>query len=249
MSGNQNQYIAESNNVKRVAGLFDTDKSKHQAGSVYNPNGLSPTLTSMDNGGHKQPYILVREATKKGYTEAMEGDSINVSYPNSVTKRGRVGKEVSQTILTSPNMATVIESPKPICLNNLYKQPSVQDRIYDSEGIATAVTASQFRPSIAERKMFNLYNQKEIKDIAPTQTAACGITTSSAAVLISEDGNHFMKIRKLTPLECWRLMGFDDDDFYNAKSVGISDTQLYRQAGNSIVVNVLESIFQKLLKQ
>ena len=249
MSGNQNQYIAESNNVKRVAGLFDTDKSKHQAGSVYNPNGLSPTLTSMDNGGHKQPYILVREATKKGYTEAMEGDSINVSYPNSVTKRGRVGKEVSQTILTSPTMATVIESPKPICLNNLYKQPSVQDRIYDSEGIATAVTASQFRPSIAERKMFNLYNQKEIKDIAPTQTAACGITTSSAAVLISEDGNHFMKIRKLTPLECWRLMGFDDDDFYNAKSVGISDTQLYRQAGNSIVVNVLESIFQKLLKQ
>lgn len=249
MSGNQNQYIAESNNVERVTGLFDTEKSKHQAGSIYNPNGLSPTLTSMDNGGHKKPYILVREATKKGYTEAMEGDSINVSYPNSVTKRGRVGKEVSQTILTSPNMATVIESPKPICLNNLYKQPSVQDRIYDSEGIATAVTASQFRPSIAERKMFNLYNQKEIKDIAPTQTAACGITTSSAAVLISEDGNHFMKIRKLTPLECWRLMGFDDDDFYKAKSVGISDTQLYRQAGNSIVVNVLEAIFQKLLKQ
>ena len=39
------------------------------------------------------------------------------------------------------------------------------------------------------------------------------------------------------------------DDFYKAKSVGISDTQLYRQAGNSIVVNVLEAIFQKLLKQ
>ena len=65
MSGNQNQYIAESNNVERVAGLFDTEKTKHQAGSVYNPNGLSPTLTTMDNGGHKQPYILVREATKK----------------------------------------------------------------------------------------------------------------------------------------------------------------------------------------
>ena len=62
----------------------------------------------MDKGGHKQPYILVREATKKGYTEAMEGDSINVSYPNSTTKRGRVGKEVSQTILTSSSMATVI---------------------------------------------------------------------------------------------------------------------------------------------
>lgn len=248
MSGNQNQYIAESNNVERVAGLFDTEKSKHQAGSVYNPNGISPTLTTMDNGGHKQPYILVREGTKKGYAEAREGDSINYSYPNSTTKRGRVGKEVSQTILTSPSMATVIETPKPICLNNQKKQPSLQDRIYDTEGIATAVTASQFRPSIAERKMFNPYNQKEIKDIAPTQTTTCGITSSSAAVLISEDGNHFMKIRKLTPLECWRLMGFEDADFHKAKSVGISDTQLYRQAGNSIVVNVLESIFKNLLK-
>ena len=50
-----------------------------------------------------------------------------------------------------------------------------------------------------------------------------------------------MRIRKLTPLECWQLMGFDDD-FYKAKNAGISDTQLYRQAGNSIVVNVLEKI-------
>lgn len=246
MSGNQNQYIAESKNVERVGGLFDKDRTKHQAGSIYSSNGLSPTLTSMDKGGHKQPYILVREATKKGYAEAMEGDSINVSYPNSITKRGRVGKEVSQTLLTSPNMATVIESPKPICLNNSNKQPSVQDRIYDPEGIATAVTASQFRPSIAERRMFNPYNKKEIKDIAPTQTTSCGNTTSSSAILISEDGNHFMKIRKLTPLECWRLMGFDDTDFYKAKLVGISDTQLYRQAGNSIVVTVLIAIFKEL---
>lgn len=69
-----------------------------------------------------------------------------------------------------------------------------------------------------------------ITDIAPTQTAACGISTSTAAVLISEDGNSYIRIRKLTPLECWRLMGFDDKDFYKAKSVGISDTQLYKQA-------------------
>ena len=106
----------------------------------------------------------------------------------------------------------------------------MQDRIYDEEGIATAVTASQFRPSVAERIMFNPYNKKKITDIAPTQTANCGVSTSSAAVLISEDGGHFMQIRKLTPLECWRLMGFDDDDLYTAKSVGISDTQLYRQS-------------------
>ena len=55
-----------------------------------------------------------------------------------------------------------------------------------------------------------------------------------------------MKIRKLTPLECWRLMGFDDEDFSKVKSIGISDSQAYKQAGNSIVVNVLEAILKKL---
>ena len=54
------------------------------------------------------------------------------------------------------------------------------------------------------------------------------------------------RIRKLTPKECWRLMGFDDIDFLNAKNAGVSDTQLYKQAGNSIVVNVLEGIFYNL---
>ena len=61
-------------------------------------------------------------------------------------------------------------------------------------------------------------------------------------ILQSED----YKIRKLTPLECWRLMGFSDNDYYAAKSVGTSNAQLYKQAGNSIVVTVLEAIFRNL---
>lgn len=55
-----------------------------------------------------------------------------------------------------------------------------------------------------------------------------------------------LRIRKLTPKECWRLMGFDDEDFEKAEKVN-SNTQLYKQAGNSIVVDVLESIFKNLL--
>lgn len=55
-----------------------------------------------------------------------------------------------------------------------------------------------------------------------------------------------MRIRKLTPRECWRLMGFSDEDFDRAKAAGISDTQLYKQAGNSIVVDVLMAIFRSL---
>ena len=151
----------------------------------------------MAGGGNKQPFVLVREGTKQGYMPAKEGDSINISYPNNTKKRGRVGKELSQTILTAPNIA---------------------------------VLSNNIKPNVVEKKMFNPFNNKEIIDIAPTQTAACGCTSSSAAILISENGESFMRIRKLTPLECWRLQGFDDTDFYKAKLVGVSDTQLYRQA-------------------
>ena len=55
-----------------------------------------------------------------------------------------------------------------------------------------------------------------------------------------------LRIRKLTPKECWRLMGFDDEDCDKASKVN-SNTQLYKQAGNSIVVNVLEAILTNLL--
>ena len=55
------------------------------------------------------------------------------------------------------------------------------------------------------------------------------------------------RIRKLTPKECWRLMGFDDAGFAKAEQVN-SNTQLYKQAGNSIVVNVLEAILKNLLE-
>lgn len=54
------------------------------------------------------------------------------------------------------------------------------------------------------------------------------------------------RIRKLTPKECWRLMGFSDEDFEKAKKAGVSNTQLYKQAGNSIVVDVLYYIFKNL---
>lgn len=56
------------------------------------------------------------------------------------------------------------------------------------------------------------------------------------------------RIRKLTPKECWRLMDFDDADYEKAKTSGVSATQLYKQAGNSIAVGVLEAIFRELFE-
>ena len=55
-----------------------------------------------------------------------------------------------------------------------------------------------------------------------------------------------LKIRKLTPKECWRLMGFNDSDFEKAEKVN-SNTQLYKQAGNSVCVNVIEELYKNLL--
>lgn len=61
-------------------------------------------------------------------------------------------------------------------------------------------------------------------------------------------GGEKMRIRKLTPKECFRLMGFDDESFHKAEAVN-SNTQLYKQAGNSIVVNILEELFKMMLDE
>ena len=61
-----------------------------------------------------------------------------------------------------------------------------------------------------------------------------------------EDKITNLRIRKLTPCECWKLMGFTAEDHNKAEEAGISASQRYKQAGNSIVVNVLEKIFKEL---
>ena len=77
--------------------------------------------------------------------------------------------------------------------------------------------------------------------ITPTLTSAMGMGGGHVPM-----HNCNLRIRKLTPKECWRLMGFDDKDFDKASKVN-SNTQLYKQAGNSIVVNVLVGILGNLL--
>lgn len=132
---------------------------KRQNGRRFKENGESMfTLTGQDRHG-----VMIKEATAKGYTEAHEGDSINLSVPNSKTRRGRVGKGVANTLDTS---------------------------------------------------------------------CAQGVL----------DG---YRIRKLTPRECFRLQGFPDEYFDRAAAVN-SDSQLYKQAGNSVTVNVIYEIARRL---
>jgi DNA (cytosine-5)-methyltransferase 1 len=74
---------------------------------AYRTDYMAPSLHTC-GGGNREPKILVREATKKGYAEAEEGDSINFEQPNSKTRRGRVGKQVAQTLTTSPQQGVVV---------------------------------------------------------------------------------------------------------------------------------------------
>lgn len=82
--------------------------------------------------------------------------------------------------------------------------------------------------------------------LEPNSQGICNTLTSvQKDNMVLEKRNKY-RIRKLTPLECWRLMGFSDEDFHKAKEVN-SNTQLYKQAGNSIVNNVLIAIFGQMI--
>lgn len=181
------------------------DKINESCTRVYDENGISPTVHTCQ-GGNTEPKVMIKNATKKGYDEAIEGDSINLQYPDSNTRRGRVGHQVSQTLMANDSMGVV---EKVNVIGNYMPSQHDASRIVDSNGLA---------PTVKENH---------------------GTVTAT---------NINYKIRKLTPKECWRLMGFNDKDFEKAKNVPMSNTQLYKQAGNSIVVNVLEKIFTNLLK-
>ncbi|NQI84112.1 DNA (cytosine-5-)-methyltransferase [Streptococcus suis] len=130
-----------------------------QRGHGYNQGGEHDTAPKLTSNS-----LAIKEATAKGYAEATVGDSVNLSHPNSSTRRGRVGKQVANTLLTG-----------------------------EEQGVVTP----NFR------------------------------------------------IRKLTPRECWRLQGFPDWAFDKAQAVN-SNSQLYKQAGNSVTVNVIEAIAKRL---
>ena len=84
----------------------------------------------------------------------------------------------------------------------------------------------------------------ETNDIVPTLDTRC----DCLGVVVKEKNMDNLRIRKLTPKECWRLMGFDDEDFEKVEKVN-SNAQLYKQAGNSICVPVLEAILKNLLHE
>lgn len=136
----------------------------------WNDCTTSPTLTeAMGMGGGQIPILKIKEATAKGFAEAEIGDSVNLSMPESKTRRGRVEKKQANTLDTSCEQGVVV----PVIWYDKYK---------------------------------------------------C-----------------YIAIRKLTPKECFRLQGWSDDYFERAEFVN-SNSQLYKQAGNGVTVNVVYEI-------
>jgi DNA (cytosine-5)-methyltransferase 1 len=112
-------------------------------------------------------------------------------------------------------------------------------RVYGVDGIAATLTTMQ--GGNQEPKILQLgrgFNNGGEFDICPTLTK-CSFEQNN---IVSEK-----RIRKLTPLECWRLQDFPDEAHNKAKASGVSDSQLYKQAGNSMSVNVLEMIFRQII--
>ncbi|HCC04013.1 MAG TPA: hypothetical protein DEP51_04055 [Clostridiales bacterium] len=190
--------------------------------------------------------IKIKNATKKGYDEATDGDSVNLQYPDSNTRRGRVGHQISQTLMANDSMG-VVEGIKVI--GNYMPSNHDASRVVDSNGLAPTVKENHGTVT-AVLETINK-NAKHQQDLIQDKNNICrcipaGTHGSTPHLLKTIVDNEPLKIRKLTPKECWRLMGFDDEDFEKAKAIPMSNTQLYKQAGNSIVVNVLEKIFKNL---
>lgn len=237
----------------RVGGLYDKDGSRHQAGSIYDPNGVCATLSTMQ-GGNQEPIIVASRGRN----------------PENPSDRS-AGQKLEQRL--EPNRQGITNTITSVQKDNYVAEP----RILDAKTTRGADVASTIRASIhkqgsrnllenikngrgyegvaiktANKKGYDMATDGDGVDLSYPQskTKRGRVGHGVSKTLMGADSMGTVdnyRIRKLTPKECWRLMGFDDLDFEKAEKVS-SNTQLYKQAGNSIVVNVLEGILKNLLE-
>lgn len=157
----------------------------------------------------------------KGYTNETRRDKIlQVGMKKSEKRKNPNRNRVYDPNGIAPTLETTLGGPC-VLIKNGTKKGYLECE--SDDGINTGFLESNTRRGRVQ------------KQVSPT--LAC----NDAAATLTTD----ICIRKLTPLECWRLMGFSDEAFRKAEAVN-SNTQLYKQAGNSIVVDVLEAIFTNL---
>ena len=217
-----------------------------QGERVYDPSGVSCTLTSNSGGmgaktGLYQVGLPIKENTKKGYKMAYPGDSIDLGYANLNTRRGRVGHQIAHTLTTESQQGTlhfVDISPEPLvtdtarCLNT--KQDS---SIHKHRGEASGVLVEGPRAILTPEKAKVRQNGRRMKE--PNEAMFTLTATDRHGVVYRG------RIRRLVPRECFRLQGYKDSQI-DRMMEGMSDRQLYKQAGNGVTVTVVEAIGRNL---
>ena len=208
----------------QVGNIAKDPNREHIQDRIYDPSGLALTLNTV-GGGNLEPKITI-----DGTIGPHETDRIT-------NKDGMV-----QTL-----KATDYKNPPKIVIDGLTRDVQCQRaRVVNPNGLAATITATDYKepPQISVIGQLKGGEKGRVVDrdgIGYTLTA----TEYKDPLKIAEPGStHTVRIRKLTPRECWRLMGFMDEEFDRVH--GISNSQLYKQAGNSIVVNVLSALLSQL---
>ena len=213
-----------------------------QGERIYNAEGLSCTLTSGAGGvggktGLYEVGVPIKENTKQGYKMAYPGDSIDLGYAGMNTRRGRVGHQIAHTLTTGIQQGTlhfVDLSPPPLvteqcrCLNT--RQSGIHNHKGECSGVLKEEGARAVLTPGREETRQNGRRMKEPEEPMFTITA-----TDRHGVAYRG------RIRKLVPRECLRLQGFYDWQIDRIEQ-DTSDSQLYKQAGNGVTVNVIEAI-------
>lgn len=200
---------------------------------AYYEDGVAPTIHT-SGGGNQEPKVIIKDT--------LVPNAVGGVGEKSFGKQYRQGNRIYDTKCVSPALMANNDNANGGSLLILDQQ--IVDSIPDSNSYNKRKAQEMLDKKGYLPEFHVPYSSSEVKETAPTLTTASGSFTGSGSVMY----NHDFRIRKLTPKECWRLMGFDDSDFDKAKVAGISNSQLYRQAGNSIVVNVLQYIFRNLFK-
>jgi len=234
-------------NDDKISLFGDTNKGGER-GRIHNTNAIMSCLSATD---YKQPkQIKVKSNTKKGYEIAEVGDSVNLSQPNSKTRRGRVGKKQAQTLETSCNQAVLGYTRDNKGKVTSYHEKDETNTIHSSSGgggntdqfikynygqKSLNETLEKENISNDQIKALDLYNKKA-RDDSPTLTEP-----HHNSLRLFKHG----RIRKLTPIECERLQGFPDNWTLAEDN---SDTQRYKMCGNAVTVDVVKAVGERIIK-
>lgn len=255
----------------RLGNIYGENCGTGFAGNVWDKEAISPTLMTMQ-GGNRQPMIVVKTNNSKGYDWVdtigefecsvcgTHSEYVSKFCPNCGAKM--VTSEPRSIVKVPLKRGYSIDvqkedediAPEIDVIGNYSKSEYLATQIVNKNGIAPTVRENHGQvtaiaePFIVASRGSNPENPSDRttgsplqQRLEPNSQGICNtLTTVHKDNLVVEPPQ--LRIRKLTPKECFRLQGFSDESYEKAASV-CSNTQLYKQAGNSITVDVLEELF------